>query len=387
MAHGEGSSPSSSDRKSLLRDVLKEDKVRRVFHSFIDTRQLCIINRVCKWWSTYLSGPSQDHELWREVNLSICAPHAATDHVLENLFKNHRAIQHLDLKFCGKITDKTIEQAASLLKDLRRVEIEGCGRLLSDAGIRHLKNSVNLTALNINGCQRISTAVLESVLRDCKSIQFLSLAGMSSLEDKSLAPLLRAAPQLRTLSLNSCSKLTNLAVDNVAKSLKNLEDLDLAYCANIDDDAVHILAQHSPNLTRLNLYGCVKITDSSLQALGNVGVVPNKLKKLNLSMCRSVTDVGLRHLLEGKRNCSSTLEWLILFDCNKITSTSLILLGKKCPRLKFLEVPSCDGLDGAGLEKFLSDATKLEKLDCGGCQKISASFLETLHKRYQHLFT
>jgi len=147
------------------------------------------------------------------------------------------------------------------------------------------------------------------------------------------------------------------------------------------------LAQHSPHLTSLNLYGCVKITDSSLQALGSVGAGPNKLKKLNLSMCRSVTDVGLRHLLEGKRNCSSTLEWLILFDCNKITSASLILLGKKCPRLKVLEVSSCDGLDGAGLETFLGNATKLEKLDCGGCQKITSSFLETLHKRYHHLFT
>jgi len=104
-------------------------------------------------------------------------------------------------------------------------------------------------------------------------------------------------------------------------------------------------------------------------------------------MCRGVTDTGIRHLVEGKRNCSTTLESLVLFDCNRITSAGLILLGKKCPRLKVLEVANCDGLDGSGLETFLTHARQLERLDCGGCQKISSSVLETLTKRYPHLFT
>jgi len=102
-------------------------------------------------------------------------------------------------------------------------------------------------------------------------------------------------------------------------------------------------------------------------------------------MCRNITDLGLQYLLEGKRNCAATLERLNLYDCLKITSTGVILLGKKCSRLKFLGVFGLDGLDAQGLETFLAHTRTLERLDCGGCQKISSSFLETLSKRYPHV--
>jgi len=378
----------SSDIKCSFRPLLNVDKLRRLIHSFLDTRQICIISRVSKWWCVYLSGPTQDSTIWNEVNLSICAPHAATDTVLVTLFKSHPKIQHLDLKFCGKISDKAIEEAAHLLKDLQRLEVEGCGRRLSDEGLKHLRLSVNLTTLNLNGCQRMTPTVIESILKECKSIHTLAIGGMVALEDKSLISILRAGPKIQCLYLNSCSKLTNLAVEAAAKILKtNLKELEVAYCANIDDDAIIHLAQHAPNLTSLNLYGCSQITDRSLEALSTLPVSGSLLKKLNLSMCRNITDLGLRHLLEGKKNCSLTLESLNLYDCTKISNTGIILIGKKCPRLKFLEVFGLDGLDINGLETFLAQATRLEKLDCGGCQKITSASLETLMKRYHHLFT
>jgi len=77
---------------------------------------------------------------------------------------------------------------------------------------------------------------------------------------------------------------------------------------------------------------------------------------------------------------------LNLYDCTKISNTGVVLIGAKCRRLKFLEVFGLDGLDSHGLETFLSHANSLERLDCGGCQKITSTFLETLTKRYPHLF-
>jgi len=376
-----------SDNKSSFRPLLNEEKPRLLIHSFLDVRQLCIINRVSKWWYGWLSGSFQDTRIWREVNLSVSAPHAVTDGVLTTLFKSHPTIQHLDLKFCGKISDKAIEEASNL-KDLQRLEIEGCGRRLSDKGVKYLSKCSNLTTLNLNGCQQITPPVIEMLLKDCKSIHTLAIGSMTTLEDKSLTSILSAGSQIRRLYLNNDSKLTNLAVIDGAKLLNaKLEELEIAYCANIDDDAIVQLAQYAPNLTSLNLYGCFKITDKALQALStHTTGEKSLLKKLNLSQCRNITDAGLRHLLEGKKNCSGTLESLHLYDCARISNQGIILIGGKCPRLKVLEVFGLDALDMTGLETFLSLATSLEKLDCGGCQKITPISLETLMKRYSHLF-
>jgi len=75
-----------------------------------------------------------------------------------------------------------------------------------------------------------------------------------------------------------------------------------------------------------------------------------------------------------------------LYDCTRISNRGIILIGEKCPRLRVLEVFGLDGLDMTGLETFLSIATSLEKLYCGGCQKITSIALESLMKRYHHLF-
>jgi len=377
-----------SDTKSPLRRFLYEEKFRRRIHAFLDVRQLCVIKRVCKWWGGWLSGPDQELETWRELNLSVSAPHAVTDAVLTILYKSHPKVQCVDLKFCGKISDKAIEEAANTLKDLQRLELEGCGRHLSDEGIKHLQKCSNLTTLNLNGCQKITPTCIESVLKDCKSIHTLAIGSMTTLEDKSLLSILRAGSQIQRLYLNNDSKLTNQAVEYAAKLLNTkLVELEIAYCANIDDDAILNLAQNAPNLTSLNLYGCFKITDKALQALSTLPTGGKSLlKKLNLSMCRNVTDAGLKHLLEGKKNCSGTLQSLNLYDCTRITNNGIILIGQKCPRLKFLEVFGLDGLDITGLETFLSLATSLEKLDCGGCQKITPILLESLMKRYHRLF-
>jgi len=377
-----------SDTKSPLRPFLYEENLRRRIHGFLDVRQLCVIKRVCKWWGGWLSGPHQELETWRELNLSVSAPHAVTDAVLTILYKSHPKVQYVDLKFCGKISDKAIEEAANTLKDLQRLELEGCGRRLSDEGIKHLQKCSNLTTLNLNGCQKITPAVIESVLKDCKSIHTLAIGSMTTLEDKSLLSILRAGSQIQRLYLNNDSKLTNQAVEYAAKLLNSkLVELEIAYCANIDDDAILHLAQNAPNLTSLNLYGCFKITDKALQGLSTLPTGEKSLlQKLNLSMCRNVTDTGLKHLLEGKKNCSGTLQSLHLYDCTRITNQGIILIGQKCPGLKFLEVFGLDGLDITGLETFLSLATSLEKLDCGGCQKITSNLLESLMKRYHHLF-
>jgi len=344
-----------------------------------------VVCRVCNWWRQHLTGPLQDHALWKDVNLSNCAPHATTDRVLELLSSAHPQILSLDLKFCSKISDASLEKVATL-KHLQRLDVEGCGRKLSDTGLAHLAQCSTLTHLSLSGCQRITPPVLERVLKSVGKLKVLSVGGMTALEDKNVQSILAAAPTITQLILNSCSKITDAGVKYVGERCANqLVELELGYCAAISDDAVQVLALHCPNLTSLNLYGCFKLTDRSLEWLGRDG--GGKLRKINLGMCRGLSDQGIRFLLEGKKNCAKSLEWLNLYDCTRLTKDAIIRVAKLCVKLRHLELCGLDSLEEKTINDLLSHATKLETLDLGGCQKLSSEYLAKLNKSHPYLFT
>jgi len=120
----------------------------------------------------------------------------------------------------------------------------------------------------------------------------------------------------------------------------------------------------------------------SLEALGT----HTKVRVLDLSMCQLCTDLGLQKLLDGKKKCGETIESLNLYE-TKLTNLSLILISKKCQSLKFLGLYGLDHLDSTGLEALLSSTvlSQLEKLDIGGCQKLSPTLLEGYRKKFPHL--
>jgi len=311
--------------------LCSETKIKESFFSFFDLKQKCVCCGINQWWRTYLKNPS----FWTDVDFSVCAAHMLSDETLIPFCKLHPQIQTLDIKFCIKLTNRALEETAKNLKDLKRLDLEGCGRKITDNGIIHLRGNKSLTYLNLNGCTQVTPKGLEMLIKEIKEIKDLRIGGLPTIEDKTIGPLVKAATNLRCLHLNSCSKLTDAGICQVAQiGATNLLELQLSYCG-ISDQSVATIAASCPNLTSLGLYGCFKVSDVALEALGKNC---NKLEYLDLSLCQLCTDLGIQHLLDGKKNCSGTLLWLNLYDCIKLSNLSVILISKKCQQLKFFGI-------------------------------------------------
>jgi len=339
----------------------------RIF-AMCDTRQMCGNARVCKYWKKL----SEKQDFWRLLDFSVASPLAVTDSVVISLSQRHSNVTALDLKFCTKVSNKTLQAVSLILRDLRELNLE-CGRKIDDKGVAVLKNCRALTSLTLDGCSRVTADGIREVLR-CPELQKLSLNGLASVNDAVLD--LIASTRVSYIRVNSCGNLTDLGVAAMARRQgARLRELQVAY-TSVTDKSIEGVANLCPNVTELNLYGCVKITDRSLEALS----LCKHLRNLDLSMCQLVTDNGVRFLV----NCSQ-LESLQLYDCISVTVNSIIDIVRKCKKLKVL---NCYGLDSLTIEQakdILAAGPRLQRVDFGGCQQIARQDLETLSNRYRDI--
>ncbi|RIA97742.1 hypothetical protein C1645_813610 [Glomus cerebriforme] len=111
---------------------------------------------------------------------------------------------------------------------------------------------------------------------------------------------------------------------------KNLKELELIHCFGLKDDSFIPIVQYCHSLESIKLRWCSKLTDSSYIALAEGR--NQRLKKLSIFRSE-ITDIGLTHISEHCQN----LEILDLENCRGITLNSLVMIIRKCKRLRKLK--------------------------------------------------
>lgn len=124
-------------------------------------------------------------ELWRALDLSTSSPLAVTDNVLISMLRQHPTVASLNLAFCCKLSNKTLQAASVLLKaTLTELNVEN-GRQITDAGVVAVAKSCRLLrSLNVNGCVGVTMLGLKRVLHHRKALTRLSLNGLLEVDDK-----------------------------------------------------------------------------------------------------------------------------------------------------------------------------------------------------------
>jgi hypothetical protein len=141
--------------------------------------------------------------------------------------------------------------------------------------------------------------------------------------------LARGCPFISSLNLSDCVQLRDSAVQFIAEKLgpRKLTSLVLSGCKRITDLAILSLCTHAIRLETLELSSCDRISDISMLELGaiisyhsvpgcsstleqhassssNVALsssqgMPRSIKRLDLSFCTRITDLGIRALRLG----------------------------------------------------------------------------------------
>ena len=109
----------------------------------------------------------------------------------------------LNLMGCKQITDLGIKHLARL-SSLQELNLWGGGEWTEQGAIELIKSCRKLQSLELRFCTRVTDATIEAVAKYCENIERLGLAYCTALTDTSLDVLLESCPKLLWLNVRDC---------------------------------------------------------------------------------------------------------------------------------------------------------------------------------------
>ena len=263
-----------------------------------------------------------------------------------------------------------------------------CGSTMADA--LHLQTGhkkLHSTEKKKGDLQALPPEILSAAFKTSGSVDLFALVKASAV----IARVFKDEKHGPSVSLHIHDILTNSHVrpdkmweytQAVVERFGNIEELDLQLCSFLEDRHLTRLIRYTgafdgitmrpvgrigprvgriwQHLKRLNLSGCKKITDIGLEYLTDI----KQLESLDLGGCIEITDMGLKQL-----NNLTQLRSLNLGNCIEITDTGLEDVGK-LTRLHTLDLGGCKNITDTGLA-HIGKITELRSLNLAGCKRIT----------------
>ncbi|CAB0019712.1 unnamed protein product [Nesidiocoris tenuis] len=213
--------------------------------------------------------------------------------------------------------------------------------------------------------RRSNTALFSSLVkRGIRRVQVLSLY-------RGLRDVVLGVPNLESLNLSGCYNVTDIALASAfLTDVSHLTKLDLSLCKQVTDNSLGRIAQYLKNLEVLELGGCCNITNTGLLLIA-WGL--KNLKRLNLRSCRHISNQGISHLAGLNRETADgnlALEYLGLQDCQRLTDEALKHVSAGLCRLKSINLSFCINITDSGL-KYLAKMPCLRDLNLRSCDNVS----------------
>lgn len=201
--------------------------------------------------------------------------------------------------------------------------------------------------------------------RGIRKIQILSLK-------RTIKDVITGVPDLETLNLSgNYNSITDTNLCNAFyQDLLKLKVLDLSLCKQITDTSLSRIANHLKNLEVLELGGCCNITNSSLLV---IAIKLKKLTRLNLRSCWQITDQGICHLAGLSKEMSTEPLGLVslgLQDCQRLSDDALKYISQGLLSIESINLSFCVSITDSGL-KYLAHMPKLNELNLRSCDNIS----------------
>lgn len=176
----------------------------------------------------------------------------------------------------------------------------------------------------------------------------------------------KIGPSVSTMILSASSTLSDEHVKALLRQVPNIRHINLSY-THISSDGFEGLFKYGAlqKLEELILCGCIKVGDSLFAHLGRCFLSTatkrrpssrSKIRRLNLSGCRSITSVALEHLVVH----ASTLQELDLSGCYKVDGGTLCLFVDKCPRLRPERLAYCNDIEDGPFQDTANGCLNLE---------------------------
>jgi len=212
--------------------------------------------------------------------------------------------------------------------------------------------------------RRANPSLFPSLIRrGIRRVQILSLR-------RSLRDVIQGLPNIESLDLSGCYNVTDIGITHaITSDVLTLRRLNLSLCKQITDSSLGRLAQHLRHLHELDLGGCCNVTNTGLLLIA-WGL--KQLKSLNLRSCWHISDQGIASLagLNSNAGGNLALEHLGLQDCQKLTDEALKHVSSGLTQLKSINLSFCVSISDSGL-KYLAKMASLRELNLRSCDNVS----------------
>ncbi|KAF2092070.1 RNI-like protein [Saccharata proteae CBS 121410] len=273
-----------------------------------------------------------------------------------------------------------ITSAGPFVRDLN---LRGCVQLRERWNSKGLADACrNLENFSLEGC-RIDRISIHCFLLQNTRLVHINLSGLAAATNSAMKIIAQHCPKLEHLNISWCNNIDTRGIRRVVEACPNLKDLRAGEVRGWDDvEFMNELFKRN-TLERLILMNCDSINDESLQALiGGLDpevdvltdrpiVPPRKLKHLDLTRCRGLTDKGIKYLALNVPE----LEGLQLSKCATLTDDSLMPLLPTIPKLTHLDLEELDSLTNATLQTLATSPCKdnLTHLSISYCESLGDS--------------
>lgn len=346
--------------------VLTDDILTCIF-KFVDIGELLRLRQVNSHWRKLLTTSPK---VCQNVDLSIYNRRVTDDVIAKILapFIGSRAVI-IDLNNCFHITD---EGFATLWKT--------CGK-----NVKHwrMKSVWDVSANQILEMSEMAKGLEEVDWSNCRKVG-------DNLLGRVVGWVVPDTPQStkQVVISNSAAKSKNKGQGQQKQQQKNpnmpppgtvigcpkLKKLNLSYCKHITDRSMAHLAVHASNrLESLWLTRCTSITDAGFQSWAQFRF--EKLSHLCLADCTYLSDNAVVALVNAAKN----LTHLDLSFCCALSDTATEVVALGLPRLRELRLAFCgSAVSDPSLESVALHLNELEGISVRGCVRVTGRGVENL---------
>ncbi|KAK6915629.1 Leucine-rich repeat [Dillenia turbinata] len=303
--------------------------------------------------------------LLQVLDVSRC--NGISSYGLTLVLKVHSGLQQLGAGYCFADLSADLIYSLKNLGSLNLIKFDGAR--LSDS--KFLSISLyckQLVEVGLSKCIGVADEGIIQLASGCVNLKILDLTCCNLITDIGISAIADCCTNLVSLKVESCNLITEKGLERLGHSCLLIEELDLTDCSGVDDTGLctnvhdkglsHI-GQNFSMICELDLYRCEGIRDEGLAALSG-GC--RKLKILNLSYCRAITDEGIQHLSNFED--LSVLEMRSLIN---ITCSGMTIVAAGCKKLLDLDLKFCRNIDDSGFWALAYYSRNLQQINISHC--------------------
>ncbi|EXJ73156.1 uncharacterized protein A1O5_04306 [Cladophialophora psammophila CBS 110553] len=328
-------------------------EIRVYILGFLSPKEIIRFSAVSKEWHDMCF----DGQLWTSLDCQTYYQQITSEALIKIMLRAGAFVKNLNLRGCVQLRDQWLSLGTRMTnqecRNLENFSIEGCKIERSSIHFFLLRNP-RLLHINMPSMQNINNATMKIIASHCPQLELLNIDWCSQIDTKGLKKVIQSCPNLIDLRASEVRGLDDNEFMLELFQRNTLERLILQHCDSLTDEALEIM-----------IHG----TDPERDVLTDRPVVPpRRLRHLDISRCRSLTDRGVKALaynvpyLEGLRTCQDTA----------LTDDAFEDLLQSTHRLTHLELEEVDLLTNATLMNLSKSkaAKTLEHLSISYCEQV-----------------